>query len=166
MDREGCLGSVPSSQLSTSQTPPIQLPLIGTLSSRSAQVVDWMACWVCKMNWPLFHPEEVSCRSGWKQGGERFAQLLSPSLPSTVAFVPSATKGGFCLPITGVQCRVSVATHCQLWHFFIVQHKVYKRALIWIARQYITLNHLTLRYRQLSSTLKQSSPLRKVLNHF
>lgn len=111
VDTEGCLGSAPSSQLSTSQTPPIQLPLIGTLGSRSAQVVDWMACWVCKMNWPLFHPEEVSCRSGWQQSGERFAQLLSPLLPSTVAFVPRAAKGGFCLPVTGVQCRVWAATH-------------------------------------------------------
>lgn len=48
------------------------------------------------------------------------------------------------------------ATHCQLWHFFIVQHKVYKRALVWIAHRYVTLNYLTL-YRQFSSTLRELS---------
>lgn len=145
--RRGLSVSIPTSQLSTSQTPPIQLPLIGTLSSYSTQVMDWMACWDGKMNWPLFHPEEVSCWSGWKQGVERLAWLLSLSLQSSVAFITISMRHGFCFPVTGIQCRVQVwpmrLPIASFGMYFIVQHKVYKRALIWIVHQYLILYYLT-----------------------
>lgn len=76
VEEKDFLVSAASSQLSTSQTTPIQLPLIGTLGNHSKQVVDWTACWFCKMNWPLSHPKEVSYKSGWQHRVEWLTQLF------------------------------------------------------------------------------------------
>lgn len=135
---EGCLGPAPSC--------PHPNPTSPAAANWHPRHHLWMERLVEFAEWSDLLLTPRKCPAG--QPGSRLGRAwLSRSLSSqsTVAFVRIPARGGFGLPVAEARGRVQAeskpdpgSTHSQLWHFFIGQHKVSKRAWFCIAHRHVT----------------------------